>query len=149
VSREFDEIFARIRERRMPYRRPRAGQRDQINTWDDGPRRLRPGIVDAGTTADAPRRTFSGPELLLTKTGPPRSAAGRSSGCRSTSWALPGSRALLASLVTVVAKSGWLRQIHRFFPELVDEAHPRDASERQSAARGLHWQHTKRSKAIT
>ena len=36
-EREFDEIFARIRERRMPYwSDPSRGQRDQINTWDDG-----------------------------------------------------------------------------------------------------------------
>jgi len=34
---EFDEIFARIRERRLPYwADPGRHERDQINTWDDG-----------------------------------------------------------------------------------------------------------------
>jgi catechol 2,3-dioxygenase-like lactoylglutathione lyase family enzyme len=34
---EFDEIFARIRERRLPYwADPGREQRDQINGWDDG-----------------------------------------------------------------------------------------------------------------
>jgi catechol 2,3-dioxygenase-like lactoylglutathione lyase family enzyme len=34
---EFDEIFGRIRERRMPYwADPSRAQRDQINNWDDG-----------------------------------------------------------------------------------------------------------------
>jgi hypothetical protein len=34
---EFDEIFARIRERHLPYwADPRLGQRDQINEWDGG-----------------------------------------------------------------------------------------------------------------
>ena len=34
---EFDEIFARIRERRLPYwADPSRRERDQINTWDDG-----------------------------------------------------------------------------------------------------------------
>jgi hypothetical protein len=34
---EFDEIFARIRERRLPYwADPSQQQRDQINGWDDG-----------------------------------------------------------------------------------------------------------------
>jgi catechol 2,3-dioxygenase-like lactoylglutathione lyase family enzyme len=34
---EFDEIFERIRERRLPYwADPGRHERDQINTWDDG-----------------------------------------------------------------------------------------------------------------
>jgi catechol 2,3-dioxygenase-like lactoylglutathione lyase family enzyme len=34
---EFDEVFARIRERRLPYWADPAHQvHDQINTWDDG-----------------------------------------------------------------------------------------------------------------
>jgi len=34
---EFDEIFARIRERRLPYwADPSHEECDQINTWDDG-----------------------------------------------------------------------------------------------------------------
>jgi hypothetical protein len=34
---EFDEIFARIRERHLPYwADPRRSQRDQINQWDGG-----------------------------------------------------------------------------------------------------------------
>lgn len=34
---EFDEIFARIRERRLPYwADPYRHKRDQINIWDDG-----------------------------------------------------------------------------------------------------------------
>jgi catechol 2,3-dioxygenase-like lactoylglutathione lyase family enzyme len=34
---EFDEIFARIRERHLPYwADPRLSQRDQINEWDGG-----------------------------------------------------------------------------------------------------------------
>jgi hypothetical protein len=34
---EFDEIFARIRERRLPYwADPGRTQRDQINEWDGG-----------------------------------------------------------------------------------------------------------------
>ena len=34
---EFDEIFARIRDRRLPYwSDPGRQHRDQINTWDDG-----------------------------------------------------------------------------------------------------------------
>jgi hypothetical protein len=34
---EFDEIFARIRERRLPYwADPGREERDQINGWDDG-----------------------------------------------------------------------------------------------------------------
>jgi catechol 2,3-dioxygenase-like lactoylglutathione lyase family enzyme len=34
---EFDEIFGRIRERRLPYwADPGRQERDQINTWDDG-----------------------------------------------------------------------------------------------------------------
>jgi catechol 2,3-dioxygenase-like lactoylglutathione lyase family enzyme len=34
---EFDEIFARIRERHLPYwADPRLGQQDQINEWDGG-----------------------------------------------------------------------------------------------------------------
>jgi len=34
---EFDEIFGRIRERRLPYwADPYRHERDQINTWDDG-----------------------------------------------------------------------------------------------------------------
>jgi hypothetical protein len=34
---EFDEIFARIRERQLPYwADPSRRQRDQINHWDDG-----------------------------------------------------------------------------------------------------------------
>jgi hypothetical protein len=34
---EFDEIFGRIRERRMPYwADPGRNERGQINTWDDG-----------------------------------------------------------------------------------------------------------------
>jgi hypothetical protein len=34
---EFDEIFARIRDRRLPYwADPGRQERDQINTWDDG-----------------------------------------------------------------------------------------------------------------
>lgn len=34
---EFDEIFSRIREQRLPYwADPSRAQRDQINTWDDG-----------------------------------------------------------------------------------------------------------------
>jgi catechol 2,3-dioxygenase-like lactoylglutathione lyase family enzyme len=34
---EFDQIFARIRDRRLPYwSDPGRRQRDQINTWDDG-----------------------------------------------------------------------------------------------------------------
>jgi hypothetical protein len=34
---EFDEIFARIRERRLPYwADPGRHERDQINAWDDG-----------------------------------------------------------------------------------------------------------------
>ena len=36
-EREFDEIFARIRERRLPYwADPGRHKRDQINAWDDG-----------------------------------------------------------------------------------------------------------------
>jgi catechol 2,3-dioxygenase-like lactoylglutathione lyase family enzyme len=34
---EFDEIFARIQERRLPYwSDPHQTMRDQINSWDDG-----------------------------------------------------------------------------------------------------------------
>lgn len=34
---EFDEIFGRIRQRRLPYwADPSQEQRDQINSWDDG-----------------------------------------------------------------------------------------------------------------
>jgi len=34
---EFDEIFARIRERRLPYwADPRRRERDHMNAWDDG-----------------------------------------------------------------------------------------------------------------